>query len=178
MTLSSTSNSHWDSLVQEHQPWIRRLIAARVGVGPEADDVTQEVLLAAGEHVAEPVSPQSIRPWLYSVTIRRIADHFRRHYAHEQKLQQYAVQRTDVSDDAPAWKWLCDAEQQANLQAAMEQLASEDQTLLRRKYRDDWSYEQLAIELDMTPRHVEYRLVKAKMQLRRLLQSSNLGVNP
>lgn len=176
--MSRTSNHHWDALVREHQPWIRRLIAARLGGGPEADDVTQEVLLAAGEHMTESTNVESIRPWLYRVTIRRIADHFRRHYAHEQKLQRYASQEKDVCDDAPAWKWLCDSEQQATLQAAMKQLAPEDQALLQHKYRDDWSYEQLAVELNMTPRHVEYRLVKAKKQLRRLLQSSNLGVNP
>lgn len=177
-SLPPTSNRQWDSLVREHQAWVRRLVMARVGSGPEVDDVAQEVLLAVREHPSQTGDPDSIRAWLYGVTVRRIADCFRRQYANEKKLQQYAAQGTQNNEERYVGQWLCDAELQSRLQSAIDRLDAEDQALFLHKYRDDWSYEQLANELGVDPRHVEYRLVKIKKQLRRLLQSRDQGSNP
>ena len=61
------------------------------------------------------------------------------------------------------------AEQQQQVQEAMENLDELDRQILLLKYSEGWTYRQLAERLGVKEDTVEYRLTKARKKLRRLL---------
>ena len=71
------------------------------------------------------------------------------------------------------WEWLLANEQRDLLKTAISQLPELDREIVLLRFGHNWTYKRLAERLGTTARAVEYRLVRAKQNLRRELQRLN-----
>ncbi|MEM6474037.1 MAG: RNA polymerase sigma factor [Planctomycetota bacterium] len=155
----------WTESVQSEAEWVRKRVALRVGQPSEVDDVTQEVLLAAIQCPPSEALRGGIRPWLYRLIVRRVADHFRRRSSEVRQTEQYAAQ---FFHPAP---WTEREDSFAELNRAIKRLSPETRELLRLKFESGWSYRRLADFFETTERKIEYRLLRAKQEIRKTLAS-------
>ena len=65
--------------------------------------------------------------------------------------------------------WMLAQEQSQHLARAIEELRPQQREILTLKYTENWSYQQLADHLGVPVRSVEYRLLQARNQLRKLV---------
>jgi len=67
----------FSELVDRHASGVFRLVRSAIGNPADADDVAQEVFLAAYRALARLRDPARFRSFLLTITARKIADHFR-----------------------------------------------------------------------------------------------------
>ena len=147
--------------LQPHARLLRRLVVARV---PQSavEDVLQEISLAVlSAHRMPMIDEEQIR-WLCGVASRQCALYWRK-APNEQTL-------ADVGDlcqeqDAPV-QWLLARESEEQVQQAIRELDTDQQTLLVMKYVEGLSYEKIAGALGITLHTAEYRIRVAKQALR------------
>lgn len=126
----------------------------------------QEVSVSALRQEGRPERPEGVRPWLYQLATRRLADHFRR----RGRLPD-AVPLPDLpSDDGGGWRWLAACEDRERLQAALSKLDADARELLAQRYAGGWGYRALADHWGVSERAVEHRLCVAKRQLKSRLR--------
>ncbi len=70
--------------------------------------------------------------------------------------------------------WLLVDERKKLIRKAMEVLKEKDKEILLLKYTENWNYRQLAEHLGVKTKTVEYRLMRARKNLRQLV-TSNTG---
>lgn len=88
------SYADWEAVYADNLLGVYRLVFRQVGNRPDAEDLTEEVFLAALPRLDLPAPVPSVRAYL-SATVRTVlADHWRRHYA--------APPVTAFADDLPA----------------------------------------------------------------------------
>ena len=152
--------------LQSQQGWIRQVVARRVPP-QDIDDITQDVFLSAVRRSADAPPTTNPRGWLYQITLRRIADHFRTRYRHDQHLAtDPRADLTQCIDD----RQLQNVLRQATLDTfgdSLDSLPVEDLDLMDLKYNRRWTYRQIAEHYGQTPRQIEYQLLRIKTQLRR-----------
>ncbi len=75
------SYADWESVYAANAVAVYRLVYRQVGNGPDAEDLTEEVFLAALPRLHLPAQTRSVRAYLAATVRTVLADHWRRHYA-------------------------------------------------------------------------------------------------
>ena len=159
----------WPSALEEHRPWLQKVLRCRVGDRHEVDDLFQEIALAVfKQHKSTvPQDPTKVAPWLYRLAVRQAVNFHRK--TNRKSNAKPMAELDDFSTTPQPLDWMLAQEQQENLQWAMSQLRSQEREILTLKYSQNWSYRQIADHLGVPTRTVEYRLLNARNQLRRNL---------
>jgi RNA polymerase sigma factor (sigma-70 family) len=168
----STSRVDWPAALREHGRWLRTVALARVGEPHAADEVLQNVALAAIEHGDRLRDPTKVAPWLYRLAVVAALQYRRRQGRGKKLLDRYATRTPPTEADADELDpldWLLAGEQRKLVRSALRQLSRRDAEILILKYTEDWSYKQLAEHLGLTTSAVEARLHRARHKMRRLL---------
>ena len=76
--------------------------------------------------------------------------------------------------DHDALDWLVQTEQRSLVGQAIDKLSPKDREILTLKYSENWTYKQLAEHLGASTNTIEYRLIRARKQLRKLLCELNV----
>jgi RNA polymerase sigma-70 factor (ECF subfamily) len=162
-----------------HQAWLRTVLMARLGNREEADEVLQEVALAAANHSARGQAVDRVGPWLYRVALRQILLLRRKQGRRRRLLAEVAansppepVQRTHSPLD-----WVLSQERSQLVRAAMALLGERDRQLLLLKYVDGLSYEQIGQALGVTASSVQSRLHRARNVLRQRLLAAQIDAS-
>jgi RNA polymerase sigma factor (sigma-70 family) len=71
----------WESVYADNMLGVYRLVFRQVGNRPDAEDLTEEVFLAALPRLDLPAPRLSVRAYLSATARTVLADHWRRHYA-------------------------------------------------------------------------------------------------
>lgn len=74
------ARGRFEEIYDEHVVPIYRFIYARVGNGPDAEDLTAQVFLRAVEQLDTSRAPGQIASWLYRVSQNAVADYWRAFY--------------------------------------------------------------------------------------------------
>ncbi|MDP6718786.1 MAG: RNA polymerase sigma factor [Pirellulaceae bacterium] len=159
----------WSAELEKNRGWMYDVARARVEDSHAVDDVMQDVSLAVIRQNGHPVDRRKVRSWLYQIVVRRTADHMRRKYGHRKLVEGYASEQGDGHDDPaakPGADWVMAKEQTASLKIALSRLPDDEREMMTLKYTDNWSYRRLAERFGVSERVIEYRLVRAKQQLR------------
>jgi RNA polymerase sigma-70 factor (ECF subfamily) len=163
---------HWERTLQQHDRWLRTVVFSRVGEPEAVNEIMQEVALAAAGQAARHETPDRMAPWLYRVAIRQVLL-YRRKCARRRRLtEQYAERCPPVEQDVRACDpldWLIAEERRTLLQAALRRLTARDAEILWLKYSEDWTCQQIAAHLGITPSAAEARLHRARKRLRQEL---------
>ena len=166
--MASTNSSpgiDWPAELVRHRDWMHGIARARVGDEHAADDVMQDVSLSVIQQNGRPTEPGKVQAWLYQVVVRRVADYFRKLYQRPEGVPDNGQPHTEPVSASDAG-WVTSYDSPDSLQQALAGLDADDRQLLVTKYVENCSYRQLAEQLEISERAVEYRLVRAKERLR------------
>jgi RNA polymerase sigma-70 factor (ECF subfamily) len=162
-------------LYLENESWLRTVVRSRISEAEAVEDIMQNIALALVRQREGLPDIKRIGAWLYQVAVRQVLMYRRtrgRRRNFEDRLAQGASAdlATATEPENPVDRVMA-AEQQEQVRDAMQDLEELDRQILMLKYSEGWSYRQLAEHLGVKEDTVEYRLLKARKNLRRLLAS-------
>lgn len=164
-----------------HQGWLRTVLLSRLGNREEADEVMQEIALAAVSQSAKRQPIERVGPWLYRVAIRQVLL-LRRRQGRRRRLLVNVATKTQVSDECTKTRspleWMLCQERGQQVQAVMSMLDERDRQLLLLKYVDGLSYEEIGNTLGVTASSVQSRLHRARKLLRHHLLTAEVVDRP
>jgi RNA polymerase sigma factor (sigma-70 family) len=170
-----------ESLAFAHRGWLKTVLAARSGDPSAADDLLQEVLLAAEKSRRHGRPPEDLRPWLYRVAVRQALLHRRTLGRWKRALHRMRIEtetRGERDNMAPQ-DWLLSRERAELVRQAMARLPPRDAEILMLKYTENWNYREIAEHQGVTLAAVEGRLHRARNRLKQHLTSLHLDeTNP
>jgi RNA polymerase sigma factor (sigma-70 family) len=83
-----------------------------------------------------------------------------------------AEQEPTADRETSPLEWIVASEQKADVQRALAKLKPRDREILLLKYTENWTYEELARHTGAKVKTIEYRLLKARQRLRRLIMQN------
>jgi len=161
----------WAEALEINRRWLATVVHARLADHQAAEDVLQEVALAAIRQPSKPTDPSKIAPWLYRIALRKVINHHRS-MGRRRKLIDGAIasgRGVEKASELPPGEWLMQVETKQNVNDVMNRLDPQDKQILMLKYTEGWGYQELSEHLGITIKTVEYRLVKARRALRAFL---------
>ena len=156
----------WNAAFEQHSPWLRKVLACRVGDRHQVEDLLQEIAVAVFGKSPKPTNPNSVAPWLYRLAVRQSINY---HRQANRKSAAKVVADLEPEQNSDPLLWLMAKEKDEVLKTALEKLRPQEHEILTLKYTENWSYRKLAEHLGVKEKTVEYRLLKARTKLRRLL---------
>lgn len=167
-------NIDWASAIKANEKWMRGVIAQRVGNRDGVDEVFQEIGLAAARQRTPLRDPTKVGFWLYKLAVVQSSLYRRALGRKRRALQGYEdrvrLAENDETQQEPL-EWLLDREREEHVRAAASTIPEEEQIILRMKYTDDKSYQEIADELGTTVLAVQSKLHRARVRLKRSLQT-------
>jgi RNA polymerase sigma-70 factor (ECF subfamily) len=174
-----------------HGSWLRAVAIARLRGLEGADDVMQDVAMAAIRNWDTLRTNANAKPWLYRLTVRaalmhrrtlgrarkRIKDAIDTYLQRNGNSEAAHVSPTDTPDaDMPGTgaggdplASILATERHAQLRIAIAKLPVKDMEMLLLKHVDDCSYQEIAQRLGVTPGVVQMRLFRARQKLRDMM---------
>lgn len=168
----SDSPIDWGKAWEEHRRWLATVIRSRLADRDAAEDVLQEVAMAAIGQRSRPTDPSKVAPWLYRVALRQVVNHHRA-TGRRRRLHDGVAQKGGASDAArepEPGEWLMQQEASNAVSKGLNRVDPLDRQLLLLKYTEGWGYQQLSEYLGISIKTVEYRLLKARKALRAAVQ--------
>lgn len=162
-------------LFLENESWLRTVVRSRVSESEAVDDIMQNIALALVRQRDSIAEINRVGAWLYQIAVKQVLMYRRtkgRRRRFEDRLANDSVSVASTAQEMGPVERVLAAEQQAHVQSAMKQLDELDRQILMLKYSDGWSYRQLSEHMGVKEDTIEYRLVKARRKLRRILSSS------
>ena len=160
-----------------HQAWLRTVLISRLGNREEADEVLQEVALAAASQSAKREPIDRVGPWLYRVALRQILL-LRRKQGRRRRLMTNVAAKLPVTDvcakSRSPLEWMLSEERGQIVREVMGLLGERDRQLLLLKYVDGLSYEDIGVALGVTASSVQSRLHRARKMLRQQLLTTEV----
>jgi len=161
-------------LVERYKDAVQNLTYRMLSNATEAEDVTQEVFVRAYTQLATYKPVHKFSTWLLSIASHLAIDQLRRRRFLALPLE-----------DVPFLEWITDlsagpeqsalqGEQKAEIQAYLQRLPSKYRAVIVLRYWYDFSYEEIASALKLTPPLVKARLHRARELLARYMKENKL----
>ena len=158
------------TVLVDNRRWLWLVVYSRLGDAAQAEDVMQEVAVAAVRTKIEFREPECGKHWLYRVAVRQVMLLRRSQARDRRKIQNF--QRDVPSVDAPnCVQWICEGETNGQVREALTRLKPRDQEILVMKYGEDFSCKEIAQVMGVTETTIQSRLLRARKRLRQLLIS-------
>ena len=166
------------SVFLQHESWLRTVVRSRLREPEAVEDVMQNIAMAIVKQKQTLEEVNRLGAWLYQVAVRQVLM-YRRSTGRKRKLQDRLAERFAPASQTEMCltpeQQVMAAETQQNVRQALDGLGVLDRQILMLKYSEDWSYRQLAELLGVKEDTVEYRLTKARKNLRRSLMRLGEG---
>ena len=140
-------------------------------VGDAAEDVQQEVWLAVYRGISSLTNPRAFRTWLFQTTRHRAIDYLRRQKRHRELLSEVSSDATEVSEPAEDSSTL----DLSNFDALLAELPTPQREALLLRYRDDLSYNDIALVVGCSVGTIRSRLHHAKRRMQELMATHTRG---
>jgi RNA polymerase sigma-70 factor (ECF subfamily) len=159
----------FSTLVERYKDAVQNLAYRMLGNVTEAEDVTQETFVRAFMQLATYKPVHKFSTWLLSIASHLAIDQLRRRRFLALPLE-----------DVPFLEWVIDnginpeqsalqGEQQDEIQRYLQRLPSKYRAVIVLRYWYDFSYEEIAATLKLTPALVKARLHRARELLARYM---------
>ena len=161
----------FDALVERYQARLLGFCRQMLGSTEDAEDVLQEVFVAAYNAMVADERPLAVRPWLYRIARNRSLNHLRKPTADGQ----------ETMDDRPHMNGITTLERVQNredfrnLLCDVGELPETQRTALLLREMDAMSYEEIAQAMDQTVPGVKSLLVRARIALAEANQGRQLS---
>ena len=156
-------------LYLENESWLRTVVRSRISESEAVEDIMQNIALALVRQRDALPEIKKIGAWLYQVAVKQVLMYRRtrgRRRRFEDRLADGAAADLSRQEPADPVERVLAAEKQEQVRTAMQQLDELDRQILMLKYSEGWSYRQLAEHMGIKEDTVEYRLMKARKNLR------------
>jgi len=159
-------------LVERYKDAVQNIAYRMLSNATEAEDVTQEAFVRAYTQLATYKPVHKFSTWLLSIASHLAIDQLRRRRFLALPL-----------DDVPFLEWIVDAgtgpeqsalegEQEDEIQGYLQRLPSKYRAVIVLRYWHDFSYEEIATALNLTPALVKARLHRARELLARYMNQN------
>ena len=156
-----------EELIRQYHGDMYRYAYRLSGSVPDAEDLTQQAFLIAQRKLHQLRDASKARGWLYTVVRSCFLKACRKNKPLTATVAELSV------DQIPEDREVEDEIDGQQLQAAIETLPDEFKLVVLMFYFEDFSYKQIAAELDIPVGTVMSRLARAKGRLRRALIQFN-----
>jgi RNA polymerase sigma-70 factor (ECF subfamily) len=147
----------------DHHAAVFRYAFRLAGNQQDAEDLTQQTFLTAQQHLQQLRDPGRVVAWLLAVVRNAFLKTRRR-------IQPATAASLDLEmDEVPAPPAAADEIDREMLELALEELPDEFRIVLLMFYFEDYSYKEIATELEIPMGTVMSRLARAKGHMRRRL---------
>ncbi len=169
----------WGEALNEHERWLRSIVYRRLGEPAAVEDVMQEVALAAVRQLAPIREADKVAPWLFRLAIRQTLLYRRKMGRARNLTKRYAdrVRPVEETRENSPLDWLLSRERSDLVRKAVCRLRPEDALILKMKYQQDLSYQEIAESLCVSHSAVEARLHRARARLKKEISfAGNMGL--
>lgn len=166
--LAAGDDAAWRWFHDRYYVTLLRYAAHRSGDISAASEIVQLAYLRIARHAKPFAGDQDFFNWLCCIVRCAATDHSRqiaRRSLLAEKFAHWREAHCDSDSDWPASANHC----AALTQEALAKLPAADAELLRRKYCEGSSTDELATELATTPKAIEHRLARLRGRLREIL---------
>lgn len=160
--------SAFAEIVSAHQGRISRLVYRLLGWRDEADDVVQEVFLAALKNLRRFRGRSSLSTWLTRIAINKCRTHRRRRFLRE-RLFRAAGDEAGLVRVGPADRAHMAGETFERVRRAVARLPGRYREVVVLRYLEEMPVEQITRTLGLSRNAVEVRLHRARQRLRAAL---------
>lgn len=157
--------------------WLRSIVQSRLSNRAAAEDVLQEVAIAALRNQQQFETIEAVRSWLYRVSIRQIALLQRHEIRHRDKVERYA-QQSMVNAGLPYIQDLHRNEATSMIQLALNEVSEDDRRLLLERYQNGKRCSVIANERGVSETAIQSRLLRARRRLRSIILHLNAPTPP
>ena len=140
-------------------------------VGEAAEDVQQEVWLAVYRGISSLTNPGAFRTWLFQTTRHRAIDYLRRQKRERELISQASTEATELSEPAEE----SSAFDLTDFDAVLAELPTAQREALLLRYRDDLSYNEIALVVGCSVGTIRSRLHHAKRRMQELIATHTRG---
>ncbi len=147
-------------LVRRHAPMMRAFARRMLGASDEVDDVVQEAFIVAWQRLPELADPAKVKSWLMRILSRKAVDRTRSRHADVSIDDE--DERIDVVDDREPGSTVQLRSQIAALDAALRGLPDPQRECWVLREIGDYSYDEIAAELDIPVSTVRGLLARAR----------------
>ena len=171
VALTREGHQHaFDSLVERYQSRLLGFCRQMLGSTEDAEDVLQEVFVAAYNAMVADDRPIAVRPWLYRIARNRCLNHLRKPTADGQDTMDTHPHLNGVT----TLERVQNREEFRNLLADVGELPETQRSALLLREIDAMSYEEIAQAMDTTVPGVKSLLVRARIALAESSQARQL----
>lgn len=164
----------FEGLIASHETMVRSMIRRLVDAEHEVDELAQQTFIAAYENLRQYAGTARFSTWLCQIALNKSRDHMRRWRARRDDAD---IDELDLASDARGPDGLLAAKQlDRQLQAALRAMKRADREVIVFKYIAGHSYETVAQILGCTPQAAKVRSVRARDELKKVLES--MGIEP
>ena len=171
VALTRRGHQHaFESLVERYQLRLLGFCRQMLGCTEDAEDVLQEVFVAAYNAMVADERPIAVRPWLYRIARNRCLNHLRKPTADGQDTMDTHPHMNGVT----TLERVQNREEFRNLLSDVGKLPETQRSALLLREIDAMSYEEIAQAMDTTVPGVKSLLVRARIALAESSQARQL----
>jgi RNA polymerase sigma-70 factor (ECF subfamily) len=149
-------------LIRRHAPAVFRIVRAAIRHGADAEDVAQEVFLAAYRAVDRLRDPARFRALLVTIASRKVIDHLRRNKTRERFVE--LAEEPHAPEDGEA------AELWRKVEGVVATLDPRSRLIFALRHHEGLSCVQIARRLDLKEGTVYSRISRMHAEIRRVLE--------
>ena len=162
----TTDGDTFEHIVAQHQARLRQLAYRLLGWDGSADDIVQEVFLAALQNIATFEARGSMESWLNAITINKCRSYQRKQSWRRRLLQGF---RPPATAPPPPDASALQAETSEHVRRAVRSLPHRLREVVVLRYLEELDTRQVARTVGITQNTVEVRLHRARQRLNHLL---------
>lgn len=166
--LAEGDEAAWRWFHERYYLPLLRYAAYRAGDTSAASEVVQQAYLRIARHAKPFTTESDFWGWLCCIVRCTALDHTRHITRRSALLEKFAHWRASRSDEEAVWH-PSNNHTLSLTDEALAKLPSEDAALLRRKYCDGSTTDELAVQLGVTSKAMEHRLARLREQLREII---------
>lgn len=152
-------------LVDKYQKSVYHLACSIIHHSTEAQDITQETFLTAYKNIRKLKDPAKFGSWLYGITRNLCMEALRKRKKEPEYLDPPSLLKLDAIVEDKVTE-LTGSDITDMLIVKLENLPDKYQSLLRLKYLQDYSYQEIAEMMDIPTDLVRSRLFEGRKLLR------------
>jgi RNA polymerase sigma factor (sigma-70 family) len=160
----------FSALVERYKDAVQNLAYRMLGNVTEAEDITQETFVRAYTQLSTYKAIHKFSTWLLSIASHLSIDQLRRRRFLALPLEDVPFLEWIVDGGTSPEQFALQGEQQDEIQTYLQQLPGKYRAVIVLRYWYDFSYEEIAGALGLTPALVKARLHRARELLARYIQ--------
>jgi RNA polymerase sigma-70 factor (ECF subfamily) len=165
----------WGELYRQYAPAIFRFCRRALPTREDAEDATMDIFIKVRQKLSQYDASRSFSAWLYTVAANYCWDVLRRRKL-RQDLETGEVETMPLEHPDPGQlDRLIESRTSQEVRRALDQLPSRSRMALVLRYYADMSYDDIAGILGLRRTFVGVVLLRARHQLREILQGSGAG---